>query len=248
MSLHSQGLQLLKSNCIHNSTSSNTTNTTSLTNDSYIDLTNANNNSNELQTIDLNSTLEIKIDLNSPNTPLSVVSSTSNLTSSTTTTTNHNNNKLSVDSGVGTVVNGTDNRKSSNSNSGATLIQVNPLIQTNTNTTRSAMNSVRSNNNNNIDYSYYDVYDLDENEPDEDDIFANKVRIDIVNTHHTTTNNATNNAGYCVDSVEPKCNELKRLIDEFKLKFASKIKLINDNKLLTEKLNIVSLSLFLLIF
>ena len=51
--------------------------------------------------------------------------------------------------------------------------------------------------------------------------------------------NAVNN-GYCVDSVEPKCNEIKRLIDEFKTNYLSKFGTIKNNRVLTHKLNSVS--------
>ncbi len=51
--------------------------------------------------------------------------------------------------------------------------------------------------------------------------------------------------GYCVDSVEPKCNELKRLIDEFKHGYATKLVTFRRNKAVIHKLNIViSLSIF----
>ena len=50
-----------------------------------------------------------------------------------------------------------------------------------------------------------------------------------------------NNAGYCVDSVEPKCNELKRLIDEFKFSYMQKLNIFKSNKIILKKLNIVSL-------
>lgn len=46
-----------------------------------------------------------------------------------------------------------------------------------------------------------------------------------------------NNTGYCVDSVEPKCSELKRLIDEFKLNFTNKLNQFKNNKTLIQKLN-----------
>ena len=45
--------------------------------------------------------------------------------------------------------------------------------------------------------------------------------------------------GYCVDSVEPKCNEIKRLIGEFKTSFSIKLNMIKHNKLLVQKLNII---------
>ena len=108
---------------------------------------------------------------------------------------------------------------SSDNKSNATLIQVNPI--------RSNMHSSRSYDDyTNNNYYYYDY---------QDEIFSNsnKIKIDIVSNI---------NSGYCVDSVEPKCNELKRLIEDFKIKYSNKIKLINDNRLLTEKLNIVTKS------
>lgn len=188
MSLHSQGLQLLKSNCIQTNQAQHKQQTEN--NENYIDLT-------ELNTIDLNSTLEIKIDLKS-----------NQISASTNTP-----NKLNVDSGCGTVLTSSDNK------SNATLIQVNPI--------RSNMHSSRSYDDyTNNNYYYYDY---------QDEIFSNsnKIKIDIV---------SNNNSGYCVDSVEPKCNELKRLIEDFKIKYSNKIKLINDNRLLTEKLNIVTKS------
>lgn len=53
----------------------------------------------------------------------------------------------------------------------------------------------------------------------------------------TNTNNATATAGYCVDSVEPKCNEIKRLIDEIKLDYQSKLDLLKKTKQLVQRLN-----------
>lgn len=50
---------------------------------------------------------------------------------------------------------------------------------------------------------------------------------------------SNNNAGYCVDSVEPKCNELKRLIDEFKLSYMQKLSIFKNNKIILKKLNLV---------
>ena len=50
---------------------------------------------------------------------------------------------------------------------------------------------------------------------------------------------AANPTGYCVDSVEPKCNEIKRLIGEFKTNFSIKLNMIKHNKLLVQKLNII---------
>lgn len=65
---------------------------------------------------------------------------------------------------------------------------------------------------------------------------------DLPGASTTTSNN--NNAGYCVDSVEPKCNEIKRLIDEFKLMYTNKLVKLKNNKLLLQKLNNVSPFLF----
>lgn len=44
------------------------------------------------------------------------------------------------------------------------------------------------------------------------------------------------NTGYCVDSVEPKCNELKRLIDEFKFNYFKKLNNLKTNKTHVQKL------------
>jgi len=46
--------------------------------------------------------------------------------------------------------------------------------------------------------------------------------------------------GYCIDSVEPKCNELKRLIDELKVEYANKLDTFMNKKELIHKLNCVS--------
>ncbi|CAF0750342.1 unnamed protein product [Brachionus calyciflorus] len=46
------------------------------------------------------------------------------------------------------------------------------------------------------------------------------------------------NTGYCVDSVEPKCSELKRLIDEFKSSYLKKLNNLKINKSLSQKLNL----------
>lgn len=46
------------------------------------------------------------------------------------------------------------------------------------------------------------------------------------------------NTGYCVDSVEPKCSELKRLIDEFKFNYFKKLNSFKNNKLLVQKINL----------
>lgn len=43
--------------------------------------------------------------------------------------------------------------------------------------------------------------------------------------------------GYCVDSVEPKCSELKRLIDEFKAGYLSKLNRFKNNKIILQRLN-----------
>jgi hypothetical protein len=227
---------LLKSNCVLNNIQQQKQQRTSINSnsDSYIDLTTNNNNNNQtnksnslINTIDLNSTLEIKID----------IKSNSILSSSISNNNNNNNNKFSIDSGVGTVIN-------SNKSGYPTLIHVNPIRSNQEMTYK--FDTHRNNNNY---YSYYDYNDHNDYDDDDDDEYddnylndgivtkSNKVKIDINNK--TTTSN--NNAEYCVDSVEPKCNELKRLIEEFKLKYTTKIKLINDNKLLTEKLNIVIL-------
>ena len=56
----------------------------------------------------------------------------------------------------------------------------------------------------------------------------------------STSNTNSNNAGYCVDSVEPKCNELKRLIDEFKFSYMQKLSIFKNNKIILKKLNLVS--------
>jgi len=174
----------------------------------------------------------------------------SNISKKNSLSQNQNSTKLSIDSGVGTVLDSGTTRKES-LKSGTTLIHVNPA--------RSQMHSNRSNDetnfnfvdnstlrNNKYCYSYYDYDENNNNDNDNndfededfinDDIFSKSNRIKLSIGHN---NNSVNNAGYCVDSVEPKCNELKRLIDEFKLKYATKLKLVNDNKLLTEKLNIV---------
>lgn len=47
------------------------------------------------------------------------------------------------------------------------------------------------------------------------------------------------NAGYCVDSVEPKCSELKRLIDEFKSNYSNKLDRFKSNRHLLQKFNSV---------
>jgi hypothetical protein len=47
-------------------------------------------------------------------------------------------------------------------------------------------------------------------------------------------------SGYCVDSVEPKCSELKRLIDEFKLGYLAKLNALKLNRSLTKRLSSVS--------
>lgn len=44
--------------------------------------------------------------------------------------------------------------------------------------------------------------------------------------------------GYCIDSVEPKCSELKRLIDEFKSNYFKKLNGLRNNKLLVQKINL----------
>ncbi len=49
----------------------------------------------------------------------------------------------------------------------------------------------------------------------------------------------TNPTGYCVDSVEPKCNEIKRLIHEFKTNYLIKLNMIKHNRLLMHKLTII---------
>lgn len=43
--------------------------------------------------------------------------------------------------------------------------------------------------------------------------------------------------GYCVDSVEPKCSELKRLIDEFKVGYLNKLNRFKNNKIILQRLN-----------
>jgi hypothetical protein len=60
-------------------------------------------------------------------------------------------------------------------------------------------------------------------------------------------NNNNNNAGYCVDSVEPKCNELKRLIDEFRFSYMQKLSIFKSNKIILKKLNLVSGNFFCMI-
>jgi hypothetical protein len=220
---------LLKSNCILNNIQQqqqqNQQRTSINSNsDSYIDLTTNNNNNNNNQTnksnslintIDLNSTLEIKIDLKSN----SILSSSIN----------NNNNKFSIDSGVGTVIN-------SNKSGYPTLIHVNPIRSNREMTYK--FDTHRNNY-----YSYYDYND--HNDYEDGDEYNDNSLNEVTKSNKININNKTatsnNNAEYCVDSVEPKCNELKRLIEEFKLKYTTKIKLINDNKLLTEKLNIVIL-------
>lgn len=49
----------------------------------------------------------------------------------------------------------------------------------------------------------------------------------------------TNPTGYCVDSVEPKCNEIKRLIHEFKTSYLIKLNMIKHNRTLMHRLNAV---------
>ena len=56
----------------------------------------------------------------------------------------------------------------------------------------------------------------------------------------SSNNNNNNNAGYCVDSVEPKCNELKRLIGEFRFSYMQKLSIFKSNKIILKKLNLVS--------
>lgn len=46
-------------------------------------------------------------------------------------------------------------------------------------------------------------------------------------------------SGYCVDSIEPKCSELKRLIDEFKFGYLNKLNRFKSNKLILQRLNTV---------
>ncbi|RNA23699.1 guanine nucleotide exchange factor DBS isoform X4 [Brachionus plicatilis] len=49
--------------------------------------------------------------------------------------------------------------------------------------------------------------------------------------------------GYCIDSVEPKCSELKRLIDEFKSSYFKKLNGLKNNKLLVQKISLVKQTL-----
>ena len=60
----------------------------------------------------------------------------------------------------------------------------------------------------------------------------------------SSNNNNNNNAGYCVDSVEPKCNELKRLIGEFRFSYMQKLSIFKSNKIILKKLNLVSFNFF----
>ena len=46
----------------------------------------------------------------------------------------------------------------------------------------------------------------------------------------------TNPTGYCVDSVEPKCNEIRRLIHEFKASYLIKLNMIKHNRSLAHRL------------
>ena len=65
-----------------------------------------------------------------------------------------------------------------------------------------------------------------------------KFTVVIIDNNQT---NSSNNAGggYCVDSVEPKCNELKRLIDEFKYGYITKLNLFRKNRSMLQKLQTV---------
>jgi hypothetical protein len=74
---------------------------------------------------------------------------------------------------------------------------------------------------------------------DIESIINEEVNIDTISNNQT---NSSNNAGgYCVDSVEPKCNELKRLIDEFKYGYISKLNLFKKNRSMLQKLHNVIL-------
>lgn len=70
------------------------------------------------------------------------------------------------------------------------------------------------------------------------------VDIDELKSFMSQSNAAA--TGYCVDSVEPKCSELKRLIDEFKIGYLSKLNRFKYNKLVMQRLN--NVSVFLLLF
>ena len=69
-----------------------------------------------------------------------------------------------------------------------------------------------------------------------------EVNIDVISNNQT--NSSSNAGGYCVDSIEPKCNELKRLIDEFKYGYMSKLNLFRKNRSMLYKLQIVIFFIF----
>lgn len=73
---------------------------------------------------------------------------------------------------------------------------------------------------------------------DIESVINEEVNIDTISNNQT---NSSNNAGggYCVDSVEPKCNELKRLIDEFKYGYITKLNLFRKNRSMLQKLQTV---------
>jgi hypothetical protein len=69
-----------------------------------------------------------------------------------------------------------------------------------------------------------------------------EVNIDVISNNQT--NSSSNAGGYCVDSIEPKCNELKRLIDEFKYGYMSKLNLFRKNRSMLYKLQNVIFIIF----
>jgi hypothetical protein len=60
------------------------------------------------------------------------------------------------------------------------------------------------------------------------------------NTSATTSNSNSTGGGYCVDSVEPKCNELKRLVEEIRFTYNDKYQSIETNQKLLQKLIMVN--------
>ena len=95
------------------------------------------------------------------------------------------------------------------------------------------MNDGESNSSLNIEA--FDEFDYADNDIFTPNSIESKKNISKLDSSSNVDTCPANN-GYCVDSVEPKCNEIKRLIDEFKTNYLSKFSLIKSNRALNQKL------------
>ena len=192
---------------------------------------------------ELNSTLEIKIDLIAPSSSSSSSSSSgSTKSNSQATSTQIEQNKNDASSSLASSSIGTPEKL--------------PATKTDLDDTNSLTNSddpkmmsptateMPEKEEDNTKLILLNNDDTGIGESNTDDLFDDQLPTSLDSSCQAVKMGETENAGYCIDSVEPKCNELKRLIEEVKLDYKNKIDAFKKTKYLIKKLNLVKEKFF----